>query len=146
MTITTHSAEAFRLAYRAQTTRCFFQQAYLNLSLLALGAAVAEKQSERGCMKRNMRGASSWGSAAARKLRMALRADPGAPFPPSRPLLLLILGHKILTRTPMSPARERRPPQASSKQHLMVTKPRLHLDYAFLRKSCRVLSQKSRQR
>ena len=49
------------------------------------------------------RGRSSAGSRAVKKLRMAARADPGAPLPPRRPLRLRILGHSSRTSTAISP-------------------------------------------
>ncbi len=50
------------------------------------------------------KGRSSAGSTAVKKLRMAARADPGAPLPPRRPLRLRILGHSSRTSTPITPA------------------------------------------
>ncbi len=57
-----------------------------------------------GARNNARRGRSSAGSRAVKKLRMAARAEPGAPLPPKRPLRLRILGHKSRTSTAISPA------------------------------------------
>ena len=53
------------------------------------------KHELRGCKKNRMRGFNSKDSAAAKKLRIAFRADPGAPFFPRRPVRRLILGQRM---------------------------------------------------
>ena len=59
-----------------------------------------------GASRSASRGRSSAGSRAVKKLRMAARADPGAPLPPRRPLRLRILGHSSRTSTAISPAHD----------------------------------------
>lgn len=74
-------------------------KAHLYVPESGTASSLCTMQLERGSMKRAKRGVNSCGSAAARKFRMAVLADPGAPLPPRRPLLFLILGHRTLTRT-----------------------------------------------
>jgi len=57
----------------------------------------------RGVRKSTSRGRSSGGSRAVKKLRIAARAEPGAPLPPRRPLRFLISGQSRRTNTAISP-------------------------------------------
>mmetsp|Transcript_7326 Transcript_7326/g.21590 ORF Transcript_7326/g.21590 Transcript_7326/m.21590 type:complete len:412 (+) Transcript_7326:1272-2507(+) len=59
----------------------------------------------RGSRNSCSSGDSSAGGAAAKKLRMAARALPGAPRPPSRPVRLRSLGNSSLANTSASPER-----------------------------------------
>ena len=69
-----------------------------------------------GASRSARRGRSSAGSRAVKKLRMAARADPGAPLPPKRPLRLRIRGHSSRTSTAISPA-HRRPALGLARRH-----------------------------
>ena len=81
---------------------------YLSREVLTVASAMSSPDCLNallsGCMLRYRRGASSEDSAAAKKFKTALRAEPGAPFPASLPLRLRIFGHNNRTSTARRPA------------------------------------------